>query len=455
MLKSKVLLVDDDSTIRAALCEFLQSGGYEVVQAGDCEGAREAFRTFRPDAAVMDYSLPDGTALDVLPTLKTLYPSVPIILLTGQGTIELAVRAVKEGAEQFLTKPVQLSTVAVVLERALTNQRNLQKQMAGHRRENRKRANPFLGNSPAARELSEHAHRVASSDYSVLLIGETGTGKGVLARWLHDNSSRSNEAFVDLNCAGFPRELLESELFGYEQGAFTGAVKAKAGLFEFAHRGTVFLDEIGDMDLKLQPKLLKVLEEKRFRRLGNTRELQSNVRLIAATHQDLKQGVHEGKFRSDLYFRIGTIVLRIPPLRERVPDIPDLSAGFLERARVEVGRPKLMLSDDAIAALQRYHWPGNIRELKNVVERAALLSSKDTIHGNDLHLEPERPAHGNGHHGSHLTLRDLERNHIQHVLEEEQGNIGRAALRLGIARSSLYSKLKTLEIAPVADFEEN
>jgi DNA-binding NtrC family response regulator len=393
--------------------------------------------------------------LDILPTLKTLYPSVPLILLTGQGTIELAVRAVKEGAEQFLTKPVQLSTVAVVLERALTNQRNLQKQLAGHRRENRKRADPFVGSSPAAHDLGEQAHRVASSDYSVLLIGETGTGKGVLAHWLHDNSSRSNEAFVDLNCAGFPRELLESELFGYEQGAFTGAVKAKAGLFEFAHRGTVFLDEIGDMDLKLQPKLLKVLEEKRFRRLGNTRELQSNVRLIAATHQDLKQCVHDGKFRSDLYFRIGTIVLRIPPLRERVPDIPDLSAGFMERARVEVGRPKLTLSDDAIVALQRYNWPGNIRELKNVIERAALLSHNDTIHANDLHLEHEKLPQRNGH-NSHLSLRDLERTHIQHVLDEEQGNIGRAALRLGIARSSLYSKLKTLEMTSVApDVEEN
>ena len=446
MLKSKVLLVDDDVSIRRALAEFLQSHDYEVIEVSSCASAQQAFHTFRPDAAIMDYSLPDGTALDLLPTVKSLYPSVPLILLTGQGSIELAVRAVKEGAEQFLTKPVALSTVAVVLERALTNQRNLQKQLAGNSQDNRKRTNPFSGSSPEARELAEHAERVAHSDYSVLITGETGTGKGVLARWLHDNSSRRDEAFVDLNCAGFPRDLLESELFGYEQGAFTGAVRAKAGLFEFAHRGTVFLDEIGDMDVQLQPKLLKVLEERRFRRLGNTRERQSNVRLIAATHQDLKQQVQNGKFRSDLYFRIGTIIIRMPALRERSIDIPDLAAKFLEQASAEVGRPKIKFSDDAIDALQCYNWPGNIRELKNVIERASLLSRSDIISAHDLTLDHDNSSQGNLP-NAHLTLRELERSHIQHILTEEKGNIGRTAVRLGIARSSLYSKLKTHGIA--------
>ncbi len=447
MVKSKILLVDDDSAVRSALREFLQSLDYEVTEVGNCEGARDAFRIFRPDAAIMDYSLPDGTALDLLPSLKTLYPSVPLILLTGQGSIELAVRAVKEGADQFLTKPVQLATVEVVLERALAHQRNLQKQLAGTNRDKRERTNPCLGSSPAARELSEQVQRVAGSDYPVLLTGETGSGKGVLARWLHDNSSRTDEAFVDLNCAGFPRELLESELFGHEQGAFTGAVKAKPGLFEVAHRGTVFLDEIGDMDLQLQPKLLKVLEERRFRRLGDTRERQSNVRLIAATHQDLKQLVRDAKFRSDLYFRISTIVVRVPPLRERAQDIPELAAGFLERASVEVGRPKITISEDAFRVMSEYSWPGNIRELKNIIERAALLSRSDTIGVRDLHLDHESPpqANRNGDH-FHLTLRELERDHIRYVLSEEKGHMGRTASRLGIARSSLYSKVKTLGI---------
>jgi len=445
MVKSRILLVDDDTAIRQALCEFLESLEYEVTEVGTCEAAREAFRVFRPDAAVMDYSLPDGTALDLLPDLKSLYPSVPLILLTGQGTIELAVRAVKQGADQFLTKPVQLSTVEVVLQRAISHQRNLQKQLAGSARDQRACVNPFLGSSPAIRQLAEQAQRVARSDYPVLLTGETGSGKGVLARWLHDNSSRSDETFVDLNCAGFARELLESELFGHEQGAFTGAVKAKAGLFEVAHRGTIFLDEIGDMDIQLQPKLLKVLEEKKFRRLGDTKERQSNVRLIAATHQDLKHLALANKFRSDLYFRVSTIVIRIPALRERREDIPELAGQFLGRASCELRRPQLHLSEAAQDALSGYPWPGNVRELKNVVERAALLSNSDAIASRDLNLDVTRSVHPTCD-SSSSDLREMERTHVQRILCEENGNIGKAASRLGIARSTLYSKIKTLRL---------
>ncbi len=445
MVKSKILLVDDDCSVRAAMREFLVAVGYEVTDVGNCESAREAFRTFRPDAAIMDYNLPDGTALDLLPSLKSLYPSVPLILLTGQGSIELAVRAVKEGAEQFLTKPVQLSAIEVVLERALANQRNFQKQLAEKGRDKRSGINPFLGSSAAAKELGEQAERVSGSEYPVLLAGETGSGKGVLARWLHDNSPRSDETFVDLNCAGFARELLESELFGHEQGAFTGAIKAKAGLFEVAHRGTIFLDEIGDMDLQLQPKLLKVLEDKRFRRLGDTKERQSNVRLIAATHQDLKQLARQNKFRSDLYFRVSTIVIRIPSLRERKEDIPQLAVQFLGRASTDVGRPQIHFSDEAIAALCSYQWPGNVRELKNVVERAALLSKTDVVGPRDLHLDSDEPI-AVAREDSRLTLRDRERAHVEQVLGEEKGHLGRTAGRLGIARSTLHSKIKTLGI---------
>ena len=445
MVRKKVLLVDDDAAVRAAMREFLLSLDYEVNDVASCEAAREAFRVFRPDAAIMDYSLPDGTALDLLPSLKALYPWVPLILLTGQGSIELAVRAVKEGAEQFLTKPVQLSTVEVVLERALENQRNRQKQQAETVRDKRTQVNPCVGSSASAQKLNEQAQRVAGSDFPVLLTGETGSGKGVLARWLHEQSSRHEEPFVDLNCAGFARELLESELFGHEQGAFTGASKAKPGLFEVAHRGTIFLDEIGDMDPQLQPKLLKVLEEKRFRRLGDTRERQSNVRLIAATHQDLKQLVREGKFRNDLYFRVSTIIVRVPPLRERDEDIPELAERFLDNARAEVGRPQILLSKQALSALREYPWPGNIRELKNVIERAALLTRDNVIDAHDLHLEPES-APPSKQDSSRLTLRELERVHIQNALAEEKGHMGRTAMRLGIARSSLYSKIKTLGI---------
>jgi FixJ family two-component response regulator len=245
MSKKRILVGEDDRSIRFALSEFLQSNDYLVTEATTCEAIRQNFRTSTPDAAILDYSLPDGTALDLLPFLKQTYASVPLILLTGNGTIELAVQAIKEGAEQFLTKPVQMSVIGVVLERALKNQRNHQKQLAGKVKERRESVDPFVGVSAAIRQVAEEAERVCGSHCSVLIAGETGSGKGVLARWLHDHSPRAEEPFVDLNCAGFGRELLESELFGHEAGAFTGAVARKLGLLEVAQKGTVFLDEIG------------------------------------------------------------------------------------------------------------------------------------------------------------------------------------------------------------------
>src|SRR3984957_3302440 len=386
MSKKRILIGEDDRSIRLALSEYLQNLDYSVSEAITCESIKQGFRTSTPDAAILDYSLPDGTALDLLPFLKQTYSGVPLIVLTGNGTIEMAVQAIKEGAEQFLTKPVQMAAIAVVLERALKNQRNYQKQLAGKAKERRESVDPFVGVSPAIRQVAEEAEKVCGSQCPVLIAGETGSGKGVLARWLHDHSARSEEAFVDLNCAGFGRELLESELFGHEAGAFTGAVTRKLGLLEVAQRGTVFLDEIGDMDLQIQPKLLKILEEKQFRRLGDVQERQLDVRLIAASHQDLAELVRQKKFRSDLYFRVSTVVIRVPPLRERLEDIPILARHFFERVAVDLGRLHLTLSDETIETMTTYSWPGNIRELKNVIERAILLATGDTIRPKDLHL---------------------------------------------------------------------
>ncbi len=277
---------------------------------------------------------PMGRALDLLPNLKKSHPAVPLIVLTGNGTIPLAVEAIKEGAEQFFTKPVQMSAIAVVLERALKNQRNQQKELAGRARDERNSVDPFLGSSSRIRQLAEEADLVCASHCPLLIAGETGAGKGVLARWLHDHSPRAEEPFVDLNCAGFRGELLETELFGHELGAFTGAVQRKIGLLEVAQRGTAFLDEIGDMDVQIQPKLLKILEEKRFRRLGEVQERQLDVRLIAASHQNIAELVQQKKFRGDLYFRVSTVVLQVPPLRERLEDIPVLAQHFFERATI-------------------------------------------------------------------------------------------------------------------------
>jgi len=445
MSKKEILVGEDDNAVRDALSEYLRSLDYEVVEVNSCESIREAFKTSCPDAAILDYSLPDGTALDLLPYLKQTYPSVPLILLTGNGTIQLAVRAIKDGADQFLTKPVEMAAIAVVLERALKNQRNHQKQLAGRAREERDSVDPFLGTSGAIRHLAEQAERICFSNCPVLIAGETGSGKGVLARWFHDHSPRADEPFVDLNCAGFGRELLETELFGHEMGAFTGAVRRKTGLFEVAQRGSIFLDEIGDMDLQIQPKLLKILEEKRFRRLGDTQERQLDVRLIAASHEDLGQLVRQKKFRGDLYFRISTVVVRVPPLRERLEDIPVLAQQFFQRVAIDLGRLHLKLSDQVIKTLTEYSWPGNIRELKNVIERAVLLASGETIQSKDLHLEFEEglPAHGND---SQLTLKEIQRLHIQRVLTAEHGNVVRAAVRLGMTRSTLYNKIKTLRV---------
>jgi DNA-binding NtrC family response regulator len=444
MPKKRILIGEDDPSIRLALSEFLQSIDYQVTEASTCEAIRQSFRASGPDVAILDYSLPDGTAMDLLPFLRQSYSSVPLIVLTGNGTIELAVQAIKEGAEQFLTKPVQMAAIAVVLERVLKNQRNQQKQMAGKARERRESVDPFLGVSPAIRQVAEEAERVSCSQCPVLIAGETGSGKGVLARWLHDHSPRAEEPFVDLNCAGFGRELLESELFGHEAGAFTGAVQRKLGLLEVAQRGTVFLDEIGDMDLQIQPKLLKVLEERQFRRLGDVQERQLDIRLVAASHADLNQLMREKKFRSDLYFRVSTVVIRMPALRERGEDIRLLAQHFFQRMAVDFGRMHLTLSERALEILTTYSWPGNIRELRNVMERAVLLASGETIQPRDLRLEYASGAPE--HDESHLTLREVQHLHIQRVLTVERWNVARAATRLGMTRSSLYGKIKSFGI---------
>jgi len=437
----KILLAEDEPAIRAGVRDFLETNGYEVEEAETCQAAEQAFRALRPDAAVLDYLLPDGNTVDLLPRLKSADPDVPILILTGHGTIDLAVRALKEGAEQFLTKPVELPALLVIIQRLIESQRSRKKELAARSREERDPIDPFFGASAAIRALADEARKVAGSESPILIEGETGSGKGVLAGWLHRHSPRALEAFVDLNCAGLSRDLLDNDLFGHEKGAFTGAASSKTGLLEVAHRGTLFLDEIGDMDVEVQPKILKVLEEKRFRRLGDTRDRRVDVRLIAATHQDLRARVRERKFRSDLYFRISTIPLRVPSLRERQEEIPTLAARVLDALAADLGRPGFTLSDGANLALQRYPWPGNIRELRNVLERAALLTAGRRIEPWDLRFEPGLVGDG-GPDASNLTLLELERRHIERVLREERGRVDPAARRLGIPRSSLYQKLK-------------
>ena len=445
MSRNKVLVVDDESGVRFGIRDFLEQHGYEIDEAESCEDAQHLFRTSRPDIVIADYMLPDGTALDLLPRLKEIDSGIPLLVLTAHGSIDLAVRAIKEGAEQFLTKPLELPTLLVILQRLLQKQRNHNKQLASKSRQVRQAINPFIGTSPAIRALADQAKKLLSTESPVLILGETGTGKGVLARWLHENSPRAEEAFVDLNCAGLSRELLETELFGHEKGAFTSATASKQGLFEVAHRGTIFLDEVGDVDLQIQPKLLKVLEEKRFRRVGDVRDRQVDVRLIAATHQDIGQLVRDKRFRDDLYFRISTIPLSFPALRERIEDIPTMAQYLLNKVAADLGRGELHLDQSSVEALQAYSWPGNIRELRNVIERAVLLSDQKNITLNDLHFDGHAQV-GTPFLDTRLTLVELEKQHIERVLNEERGRVEKAAKRLGIPRSSLYQKIKKHQI---------
>jgi DNA-binding NtrC family response regulator len=446
MARNRILIVDDDPGVRFAMRDFLELHGYRIEEAENCAEARRIFSASRPDVVIADYRLPDGTALDLLPRLKEVHAGIPLLILTGYGSIDLAVRAIKEGAEQFLTKPLELPTLHVILQRLLEKQRSHQRQLASKSHQVRHAIDPFIGTSAAIRSLADQARRFLTTESPVLILGETGSGKGVLAQWLHENSPRADEAFVDLNCAGLSRELLETELFGHEKGAFTSATSSKQGLFEVAHRGTIFLDEVGDVDLQIQPKLLKVIEDKRFRRVGDIRDQQVDVRLITATHQNVMQLVREKRFREDLYFRISTIPLSFPPLRERIEDIPVLARYLLDKVSADLGRGEIELNDDCIKALQGYTWPGNVRELRNVIERALLLSDQKHIGLKDLNFDGHANV-GSFSTDSQFTLLQLEKHHIQRVLLEEHGRVEKAAKRLGIPRSSLYQKLKKHQIS--------
>lgn len=445
--RAHILLVEDDPAIRRGVKEYLLASGFEVSEADSCASAQLAFQGGRVDVAVMDYHLPDGNAIHLVTAFKGIDRDVPIVVLTAHGSIELAVRTIQAGAEQFLTKPVDLAALVVIVEKCLENGRN-RRQVAGDQvGQARQAMTPFIGTSAVIRDLEAQATRVVRSHVPILILGETGAGKGVLARWLHANGPRAREPYVDLNCAGLSRELVESELFGHDKGAFTGATTAKAGLIEIAHRGTVFLDEIGDLDLAVQPKLLKVLEEKRFRRVGDVRERTVDVRFLAAANQDLARRAEEKLFRQDLLYRINTVTLHVPALRERPEDIPVLAATILESLARDMPHAKRTLTRAAIQALQAHDWPGNVRELRNALEHAVLLTDGSTIDVDALGLTRRRATPKEDSTASDGTLLASEIQEITRALQAEQGHVERAAQRLGVPRSSLYQKIRKYGIA--------
>jgi DNA-binding NtrC family response regulator len=437
MRQQKLLLVEDDESARFGYERYLAKNGFAATSASSLADARNALTSDRFDAVMLDLKLPDGDAMEWLPDLKRSYPLLPVIVITGSGDIPTAVKATKCGAEDFITKPVDLADLLASLRRTLEIG-SLRKQALVQNRLV-KQDDPYFGSSKAITEIMDHASVAAVNDTVVLILGETGTGKGVLARWIHNHSERKAEAFVELNCSSLKGELLRSELFGHVKGAFTSSIKDREGLIEVADGGTLFLDEIGDMDFEVQAQLLKTIEERSFRRIGENQVRKSDFRLICATNKDLLAQAEAGKFRNDLYYRICVFPIRMPALRERKEDIPGLAEELLKT----FDYPHLPMSAPVVQALNDYAWPGNIRELRNMLERAWLLARGQEIAPKHFPgLDAPGAARFSGDPGGPpMNIDEMERVHIQRVLQHFKGDKYRASEVLGISLSSLYRKL--------------
>ncbi len=440
---SSILLVDDDAAILDLLGRFFERRGWTVHASSTGTGALRDYEAERPDLVLLDLELPDLNGIPVLRRLLELDPDVTTIMLTGHADIDTAVEAMRLGAENFLTKPFELEHLAAVVERGEEKARLRRHNRVLSSTDTRDGDAAELGVSPLMREIATRMDKIARGDGTVLLQGETGTGKGWVARRIHERSSRRGRPFVEVNCGGLSATFLESELFGHEKGAYTDARTRKDGLFEVANGGTIFLDEIGDLAPELQPKLLKVLEDRRFRRLGGTQELSVDVRLIAATNHEMKARVDAGTFREDLYYRLAVLPLELPPLRDRThEDIATLVYTVLAELRPRINSGPSRIDDAALAALVRHRWPGNIRELRNLIERILILAT-DADEIRMGHLPPEiRGGEAHMESGdSPLTLEEIERGHVARVLEIHEGNRSRSARALGISRAALYDKM--------------
>lgn len=453
-----ILLVEDKDSLRAMLRHALEAQDHTVTEARDEPEAIQSLRTLRPSMVLSDLRLPNGDGLGVLRAAKEIDPELPVIVMTAFGGIQDAVAAMKEGALDFLAKPVDPDHLLLMVERALSSQRMarenilLKEELAA-----RRGAPAIVGDDPKLKQVTTLLHRAAATDATVLLEGESGTGKELFARALHALSPRADGPFVAINCAAIPENLLETELFGYEKGAFTGAANRKLGKFELAHRGTLFLDEIGELPLSLQPKILRALEDKRFERVGGTAPLQIDVRVVAATNRNLKAAVAARQYREDLYFRLSVFPIVIPPLRDRPRDIPMLAKYFIERFCRDVNRKPLILGPTALDALMAHPWRGNVRELQNCIERAAILTEGDTIHARHLNLpaasdrlsapvehDPwdQIDLSGSLAEVSRRVLQEAEKRKISQALRQSQNHPGPAAEMLQVPYKTLIAKIK-------------
>ena len=439
---SKILLIEDQESYRTALAEALsETHAVRAVESG--EQALDAAATDSFDLVVTDLRLGGMSGLDVMRRLKRLDPWVEVIVMTAFGTVESAVEAMREGAYDYVTKPVKLEEFMLLVQNALerrelrTTVQRLQKDL-----QNRYGLNRIVGRSGVMQDICNKLVKIAASEATILITGETGTGKGLIARALHHSSPRRDRSFVEINCAGLPEPLLESELFGHARGAFTDAKVARKGLIEEATEGTFFLDEIGDASLAIQSKLLKVLEDGQLRRVGENASRPVNVRFVAATNKDLKKEVEKGSFREDLYFRLNVVAIHLPSMRERREDIPLLAAHFLAELANRAGKAVRDLAPSALELMQGYPWPGNIRELRNVLEHAVIMAEGDVIRDGDLpaFLRTTSAENGRADFGE-ISLGDLERRHIASLLEKKS-DLGTVAKILGIGRTTLWRKMK-------------
>jgi two-component system nitrogen regulation response regulator NtrX len=448
----RILVVDDEKNILRALRGILEDEGYQVIEAQNgAEAQRQIAATPPPDLVLLDIWLPDTDGVILLQSMKSTHPSIPVVMMSGHGTIELAVRSTKLGAYDFIEKPLSMEKTILTVAHALSEE-TLEQENRGLRsilEENYR----MIGESKAITSLKSQIDMAAPSNGRVLLQGENGTGKELVARLIHLKSRRVGKNFVTVNCAAIPEDLIESELFGHEKGSFTGAYFRKQGTFESADGGSIFLDEVADMSLRTQAKVLRVLEEQSFQRVGGTKPIVVDTRVIAATNKDLTVEIHEGRFREDLYFRLNVIPFSIPALRDRREDIPLLIDHFVRMFVAGQGLPMKEISPEAMQRLTAYAWPGNVRELKNIVERLLIMAPGNVIRLEDIPpsiqgIVVEDRVETQALVSLKQARQDFERRYILEVLEQSGGNISRTAQLLGIERSNLHRKLRQLKLHP-------
>jgi len=453
---ASILVVDDEPGVRSSISGVLKDEGFDVDTAETGESCLEKANGAGYDVIVLDIWLPGLDGLTTLQRLRERQIDSQVVIISGHGNIESAVRAIKMGAFDFIEKPLSLEKTVLVVRNAL-RQRDLEAENRVLRAKvDRQQQTTMVGESPAMHHLREQVLLAAPTNGRVLILGDNGTGKELVARTIHQNSRRKNSPFVEVNCAAIPEELIESELFGHVRGAFTGAVADKPGRFEQAHNGTIFLDEIADMSLKTQAKVLRVLQEQVMERVGGTQRIKVDVRVLAATNKDLPAEIRAGRFREDLYFRLNVIPIFVPSLRDRQDDIPMLAEHFMAVLAAEDGKRPKRLASEAAARLRQYSWPGNVRELRNVIERLLIFVQGDTITAQDLGFLGRDGADGvpvaSGHDGPVRPLSEardeFEKDYILQTLAAQQGNMSRTAEVLGVERSNLYKKLRAFGITP-------